>query len=183
MIDVISNCRAAWLSSGVAAANEETLFRTVLQESCFWTRLAHDNQNQLTLLVVEMGMDMGQTNLADPILDEIDEVQLHLVFVWETISADPENFAIIGNPDEQCVALGVQKPSNCLKRRQMHLSSGWPVCKLMRSVDLNSTAPVSPQSDLQLRAVTRPRDIYHILPVTFAFDYIIRRECCKSRNR
>lgn len=124
VIDVVGNCSAAQLRSGIAATNEEPLLLAVLKERSLWPGLTTDDENPLALLIVKMRMDIRKEHLSNPILNEIDEVQSHLVLVREAIGIDPDDFAIISDADEQRAALGIQKARNCLERRQVHFFIG-----------------------------------------------------------
>src|SRR3546814_18603057 len=63
VIDVVGNCSAAQLRSGIAATNEEPLLLAVLKERSLWPGLTTDDENPLALLIVKMRMEIRKEQI------------------------------------------------------------------------------------------------------------------------
>src|SRR5689334_3630117 len=86
---------------GVAAADEKPLQISVLEEGGFWPLLTTDSQNPGTILILKMGMNIGQEDVADPILDQVYQMQAELVLVLESIGIKTQDFPVVCDPDQQ----------------------------------------------------------------------------------
>ncbi len=105
----------------IATAHEKPLQIAVLEESRFRPLLTADRQNPCAIFVLKMGMNVGQEDLTNPILDKVDEVQAELILDLESIGMKTQDFPIVGDADQQRPSLGIQESRDRFKRGYLNL--------------------------------------------------------------
>lgn len=95
------------IPTGAFAAYEEALGVPVLHERRFRSLFTADHENSLTLLIVEVRVNVRQKHVTNAVFDQVYEVQSHLVLTWESIRVQSENVAVVCYADKQRPSLGI----------------------------------------------------------------------------
>ena len=110
VLDVTEHFFTGQLFRSRACPNIESLSVTVFEIDGKGRLFAMDNHYPSILVVIKVCVQCYPGLFSHAAVNYVDQMQIHLVFVWEAVGLDAERRSLIGYAYEQFTPIGIEKP-------------------------------------------------------------------------